>query len=394
MEFRTETVKKRLQYRLDKILARLHILQGLMIAYLNIDEVIAIIRKEDEPKPVLMKKFKLTDIQADAILDLKLRHLAKLEETKIRGEQDELSQERDAIEETLSSSKNLKDLIRKELLEDAEKYGDKRRSKIIVREEAKAMREEETLPIEPVTIILSEQGWIRAAKGHEIDAETLSYKAGDKLKKTTQGRSNQLVVLIDSNGRSYSLPAHKLPSARGQGEPLTSRLNPEPGATFEAILMGEPEQQYLFASDAGYGFIAKLEDCYSKNRAGKALLSVPKGAKALLPQPVTNIDDHYVAAATSEGRLLLFPLGFLPILARGKGNKIINISPKKAASREEFVTAITTLKEGSHLIITSGKRKMTLSFADLRAYQGERGRRGNKLPRGLQIVDQMVATGI
>ena len=336
-----------------------------------------------------MKKFNLSEIQADAILDLKLRHLAKLEETKIRAEEDELNQERDSIETTLSSSKNLKNLVRKELIEDAEKYGDARRSKLVVREEAKAMREEEILPTEPLTIILSQQGWIRAAKGHDIDASALNYKAGDTLKTTAQGKSNQLLVVIDSKGRCYSLPAHKLPSARGQGEPLTSRLSPEPGATFESILIGEPSQQYLFASDAGYGFIGKLEDCYSKNKSGKTLLSLPKGSKVLPPQPINNIDNEYIVAATNEGRLLLFPLGFMPILARGKGNKIINISAAKAAKHEEFISTITTIKEGSSLVLISGKRKMTLSFADLAAYQGERGRRGNKLPRGLRSVDQM-----
>jgi len=390
LDFRTTTVKRRLQFRLDKVQARLHILQGLMIAYLNIDEVINIIRNSDDPKLSLMQKFKLSELQADAILEIKLRHLAKLEEIKIRGEQDELNKECSELESILASAKKLKALLRKEVLEDTKLYGDARRSPIVVREEAKAMREEEVIPTEPVTIILSKQGWVRAAKGHEIDANVLSYKAGDSLKMTALGKSNQLAVFIDSTGRSYALPAHKLASARGQGEPLTGKLTPPPGATFEAVILGEPDERYLVATDAGYGFIVKLEDCYTKNRSGKVLLNVPKGAKVLLPRLVTNIDEQYVAAVSSEGRLLLFPVACLPALARGKGNKIISISSKSAATHEEYVSDLVVLSENNSLELHAGKRSFTLSFKDLANYQGERARRGNKLPRGLRSVERIV----
>lgn len=381
IEFRIKTVRRRTQFRLDKILARLHILQGLMIAYLNIDKVIAIIRHEDEPKPKLMKEFLLSELQADAILELKLRHLAKLEEMKIRGEQDELSQERDELEKILASPKKLKSVIRKELSDDAAKYGDKRRSPIVARAEAKAMREEEMVPTESVTVILSQQGWVRVAKGHEIDAATLSYKAGDSFKMQAFGRSNQLAVFLDSTGRSYSLPAHKLPSARGQGEPLTSRIAPPTGATFEAALLGEPEQLYLVSSDAGYGFIAKLEDFYSKNKAGKTFLSLPNGAKVLMPQIITNLESQYLAALTNEGRLLIFPIASLPILPRGKGNKIIHIPSSAVVAREEYVSDIVVLNENQELTLYSGNRTLVLQPNDLLQYQGERGRRGNKIPR-------------
>lgn len=384
LEFRIVTVKRRTQFRLDKVLARLHILQGLMIAYLNIDKVIAIIRHEDEPKSKLMKEFLLSDLQADAILELKLRHLAKLEEMKIREEQEQLSQERDELEKILASPKKLKGVIRKELSEDAAKYGDARRSPIVIRSEAKAMREDEMLPTEPVTVILSQQGWIRVAKGHEIDSTTLSYKAGDSFKMDAHGKSNQLAVFLDSTGRSYSLPAHKLPSARGQGEPLTSRLEPEAGATFEAVLIGEPEQYYLVASDAGYGFIAKLEDFYAKNKAGKAFLSLPNGAKVLPPQIITDLEAQYLAALTNEGRLLVFPVATLPILPRGKGNKILHIPSSAVVAREEFLVDIAVINEAQELTLYSGNRTLVLNTDDLLQYHGERGRRGNKIPRGFR----------
>lgn len=387
--FRTEIVKKRLQYRLDKILARLHILQGFLIAYLNIDKVIAIIRNEDNPKLVLMKTFSLSEEQADAILDLKLRHLAKLEEMKIRGEENELTKERDEINKILESEKLLKKLIRKELTSDAEKYGDERRSPVVVRGEAKAIREEEMLPIEPITVILSEQGWVRVAKSHEIDVSTLSYKAGDNFKMKALGKSNQLAVFLDSSGRSYSILANKLPSARGQGEPLTTKFAPEPNITFEAALIGEPEQNYIVASDAGYGFVVKLEDLYTKNRSGKTLLSLPKGAKVLAPKLVTNVETQYIAAVTNEGRLLLFPVALLPILPRGKGNKIIEIPSMRAQKHEEYVVDIAVLNENDNLILHSGSRTLTLKTNDLSYYQGDRGRRGSKLPRGFCKIDKI-----
>jgi topoisomerase IV subunit A len=387
LEFRQETVRRRLQHRLDKVLARLHILDGLLIAFLNIDEVIAIIRTEDKPKAVLMKRFNITDEQAEAILELKLRHLAKLEEMIIRGEQDELSKERDELEKILGSTRRLRTLIRKEIESDAKKYGDDRRSAIVKRAEALAIREDQMVSAEPITIVLSSQGWIRAGKGHEIDGSTLSYKAGDHFKSQVLGRTTLPAIFMDSMGRSYSLPGHSLPSARGQGEPLTGRLKPEPGATFEALLTGEMNQLYLIASDAGYGFITELENLVSKNRAGKSLLSLPKGAKVLTPLLVSDPETQYLAAISNEGRMLLFPLADLPKLPRGKGNKIMSIPSSRVANREEFLVALTLLNEGDSLTLVSGKRHLTIKTGDLAYYQGERGRRGNMLPRGFRKID-------
>ena len=387
--FRTETVRKRLQFRLDKVLERLHILEGLLVAFLNIDEVIKIIRKEDKPKPVLMKRFKISDIQAEAVLELKLRHLAKLEEMKIRGEQDELEIERAQLEKTLGSNARLKTLIRKEIIADAEKYGDDRRSPIVARAEATVIKETDMLPTELLTIILSTKGWVRAAKGHEIESEKLNYKSGDSFKSDALARSNQQVVFLDSTGRSYSMLAHTLPSARGQGEPLTGRTKPVPGSSFEAVLAGEPEQLYVLASDAGYGFIATLSDLFVKNRSGKSALKLPKGAKVLQPQAVSELENEFIAAATSEGRLLIFPLAELPVLPRGKGNKMISIPSARVASREEYVIDIAVLREKQSLVIFSGKRQVTIKAKDLAHYHGERGRRGSKLPRGYQRVDRM-----
>lgn len=389
LQYRTQTVRRRLQYRLDKVLERLHILDGLLIAYLNIDEVIHIIRTEDKPKPVLMERFNLTDIQAEAILELKLRHLAKLEEMKIRAEQEELAKERDMLEQTLNSPQRLKTLIKKELQHDAEHYGDDRMSPLVERGEAKAMKEEAMMPTEPVTVIVSAKGWIRAAKGHEVDPTALNYKAGDSYQMAVKGKSNQLVVVIDSTGRSYSVPAHKLPSARGQGEPLTGYFNPPAGATFEGLVMGQPEQYWLVTSDSGYGFVAMLSDFYTKNRAGKSLLTLPRGSRPMQPKLVTDIESQYLAAVTSEGRLLLFPLAILPVLPRGKGNKIISIPSAKVATHEEYMVDVVVLNENSSLTLYAGKRHLTLKPSDLAYYQGERGRRGNKLPRGLRRVDYM-----
>jgi topoisomerase IV subunit A len=387
LEFRTATVRRRLENRLAKVADRLHILDGLMIAFLNIDEVIAIIRKEDEPKPTLMKRFNLSAIQADAILDLKLRHLAKLEEIKITSEQKELAEERENLEKILGSNARLKKLVRQELLEDAEKYGDSRRSPLVARAEAKALRLEELVAVEPVTVVLSQQGWVRVAKGHDIDAKTLSYKAGDALKMTAQGRSNQLAVFLDSTGRSYSLPVNSLPSARGQGEPLNSRLNPPPGATFVAVLLGEPEQYCLVASDAGYGFIAKLEDFYTKNRAGKNLLKLPKGSKALAPRIITDLESQYLATVTNIGKMLLFPVADLPILGHGKGNKIIHIKSALVEKREEFIKDLIVLNENSKLILHSETKELAISPTDLAHYQGERARRGSNLPKKFMKID-------
>lgn len=392
LEFRRTTVRRRLEYRLEKVLKRLHILEGYLVAYLNIDEVIRIVREEDAPRPALMARFGLTEVQADAILDLKLRNLAKLEEMKIRGEQSELADERDDLEKTLGSDARLKTLIKKELEAVANDHGDERRSPIVAREEAKAFSELELTTADPMTIVLSEKGWIRAAKGHDIDPETLSYKSGDAFKLAAKGRSNQPTVVFDSTGRSYSLPSHQLPSARGQGEPLTGRINPPSGATFEALLTGVDADRYLLASDAGYGFIARFADLQTKNKAGKAVLSLPKGAGVLQPGSVGSADEAaMVAAVTNEGRLLVFPLTDLPELSRGKGNKIIGIPTPRAAAREELMVGAVVLVAGNVLQITAGKRHLKLKFTDLENYRGERGRRGNKLPNGFQKV---VAVGV
>jgi topoisomerase-4 subunit A len=387
LEFRFDTVRRRLEHRLGKVMDRLHLLDGLLIAFLNIDEVIRIIRTEDEPKPVLMARFGLTDVQAEYVLDTKLRQLARLEEMKIRAEQDELEKEREWLEKTLNSKARMKTLIKNELEEDAEKFGDARRSPLIERDVAEAIDETEMLPSEPLTVVLSERGWVRAAKGHDIDATALNYKAGDGFLDSANVRSSQQAVFLDSNGRSYSLPAHNLPSARGQGEPLTGKLAPAGNATFVATLGGDPDQWYLIASDAGYGFKIQLNDLYANKKGGKTLLNLPKGAKVLKPQPVTDTEKDAVVAITSEGRMLTFTISELPALARGKGNKIIGIPGKRVESREEYVVAIAVVPEGGKLVIYSGKRHMVLKASDLEHFVGERGRRGNKLPRGFQRVD-------
>ena len=389
LEFRKDTVKKRLNFRLEKVKERLHILDGLLIAYLNLDEVIHIIRTEDKPKAVLMKKFKLSDTQADSILDIKLRQLAKLEELKIKTEQGELSTERDELEKILGSAARLKTLIKKELQQDRDDFGDKRRSQLVEREEAQAMSEEQIISAEPTTVILSKKGWIRSAKGHDIDGSTLTYRAGDEYMSQARGRSNEQVFFLDSTGRSYSLSAHTLPSARGHGEPLTSRLKPAAGATFIGMLMGKNDQKVLIASDAGYGYVTELENMLCKNKAGKAFLKCPKGAIALAPAMVTDSEAQYIAAVTNEGRLLLFPIADLPELARGKGNKIINIPSKHVEDRSEFCVDIAVLNETDDLTLFSGKRKLTLKSKDLANFHGERGRRGNLLPRGFRKIEHI-----
>lgn len=388
--YRVGTVRRRLQFRLDKVEKRLHLLEGLLVAFLNLDEVIHIIRTEDQPKPVLMARFGLTEVQADYILDTRLRQLARLEEMKIRGEQDELAKERDKLLALLGSEAKLKKLVRQEILDDAEKYGDNRRSPIVARAEARALSETELMPTEPVTVVLSEKGWVRCAKGHDIDATGLSYKAGDGFKAAAPGRSNQYAVFIDSTGRSYSLAAHSLPSARGQGEPLTGRLTPPPGATFDCVLLPDDSALYVIASDAGYGFVVKGEDLQAKNKAGKALLTLPNGSLVVPPKPVTSVEDNWLAAVTTEGRLLLFPVRDLPQLGKGKGNKIIGIPGERVASREEYLTDLAVLPSGAALVLQAGKRTLTLKADDLEHYKGERGRRGNKLPRGFQRVDQLL----
>ena len=391
LTFREDTVRRRLQYRLDKVLKRLHILEGLLIAYLNIDEVIAIIRNEDKPKPVLMERFGISDTQAEAILELKLRHLAKLEEMKIRGEQEELEAERQKLEQILGSTRRLRTLIRKEITADAEKYGDERRSPIVARDAAQAIDPTSLVPSEPVTVVLSEKGWVRAAKGHEIDPEGLNYKSGDSYLASAHGRSNQPIYFLDTTGRSYTVQASTLPSARGQGEPLTGRLSPPAGARFVEVIGGEVKQKLLFASDAGYGYVATIADLASNKKAGKAFLRLPKGAEVVAPLPIAETQGQWVAAASNEGRLLLFPLADLPELSKGKGNKMISIPSKRAEAREELMAGVAVLQEDQGLTVVSGKRVLKIKPADLINYQGERGRRGQKLPRGFQRVDALIA---
>jgi topoisomerase-4 subunit A len=372
LKFRKDTVKRRLQHRLQIVTDRLHILDGLLIAYLSIDEVIAIIRKEDEPKPVLMKTFKLSDIQAEAILNLRLRNLAKLEETKIKGEQDELNDERDMLEKALNSAARLKTLIKKEILQDARDYGDDRRTAIVERDAAQALDETQLVSSEPVTVVLSQRGFARAAKGHEVDALALSYKPGDGYLAAAQGRSNQLAMFIDSTGRVYSVIAGALPSARGQGEPLSSRFKPPDGAEFCGAMIGDNEKRYLLASDAGYGFITKLGDLVTRNKAGKAILRVPSGGKAVVPAPVPADVECLIAAVSSIGRLLMFEMDELPELAKGKGNKLLNIPGKKYQNGEERLVAAAVVPEDGNLQVYSGTRMMTIKWDDSDPYYGER----------------------
>ena len=389
LQFRTATVRRRLGFRLDKVNSRLHMLDGLLIAFLNLDEVIHIIRTEDKPKQVLMERFRLTEEQVNYILDTRLRQLALLEEMKIRSEQEELLAERDELQAILGSERRLKTLIKKELLADADKFGDARRSALVEREAAQVLDETALIPSEAVTVVLSKNGWVRVAKGHDIDPEEMSYKAGDGFFMAARGRSNQLAVFIDSNGRTYALPAHGLPGARGQGEPLSGRLKPADGARFAGVMMGEPEQLFLLASDAGYGFVARLADMITRNKAGKSTLSVPKGADVLPPVTVRSHDDDWVVAATTEGYLLVIPLNEVPQLPRGKGNKIISIPSTKLKSREEYVAAIDCIQDGEKLTVHAGKKYKTMSAAEVDEYAGERGRRGHKLPRGYQKVERL-----
>ncbi len=386
LDFRFTTVRRRLEHRLAKVNDRLHLLDGLLIAFLNLDEVIRIIRHEDEPKAVLMQRFTLSDIQANYVLDTRLRQLARLEEMKIRAEQDALAKERSDLEKTLGSKQRMKTLIRKELEADALEYGDERRSPIVQREIAQALDEQSLAPSEAVTIVLSEKGWVRSAKGHEIDPVTLSYKAGDSYLDSVPMRSNQQVVFLDSHGRSYSLPAHGLPSARGQGEPLTGRLSPPPGAQFVAVLAGEQEQWFVVASDAGYGFRVQLQDMLANKKAGKAILSVPNNARALKPARQFSEQDR-VVVVTSDGHMLVFPASELPAMSRGKGNKLISLPVKKGAAAAALVVAIASVPATAQLKVLSGKRHVVLKPADLDAYLGERGRRGGTLPRGFQKID-------
>ncbi|HFE37772.1 MAG TPA: DNA topoisomerase IV subunit A, partial [Gammaproteobacteria bacterium] len=387
LSFRTNTVRKRLEYRLEKVLQRLHILEGLLIAFLNIDEVIHIIRTEDHPKPVLMSRFELSDPQAEAILELKLRHLAKLEEMKIRGEQDELQAEREKLELTLSSERRLRTLVKKEIQADTKEYGDARRSPIIARQAAQALDPSALVPSEAITVILSEKGWVRAGKGHDIDVSALSYKAGDSFLMSVKTKTNQHVLFIDSSGRCYSLPGHGFPSARGHGEPLTGRLNPPPGAVFRGIIPAQAQEMVFLSTDAGYGFIARVSDLYTKNKAGKAAISVSKGARVMLPQRVTDPASECLAVATNTGYLLLFSLDELPVLSKGKGLKLINLAASKSQAREEYVQSVAILGVEDKLVLHAGNKQKVLKAKELDHYLNERGRRGLKLPRAYQKLD-------
>ena len=389
LTFRRITVTRRLQYRLDKVLSRLHILEGLMIAFLNIDEVIEIIRHEDDPKAELMARFNLSDEQADAILNLRLRHLAKLEENQLKAEQNELEKERLNLEAILGSERRLNTLIKKEIQEDAKKYANPRMSQLVEREEAKMISESDMTPAEPVTVILSEMGWVRCAKGHDIDPKSLSYKAGDNYRAHACGKSNQAVVFIDSTGRSYALDPLSLPSARSQGEPLTGKLNLPAGATIEYVVMASEQQELLMASDAGYGFICKFEDLIARNKAGKALISLPENAKVMEPKTLANA-TALVVAMTSAGRMLIFPAKDLPALSKGKGNKIVTIPAENAKERGELLVKLLLISDQASLEFHSGKRKIVLKPEDLQKFRAERGRKGSTLPRGLHTNVEIV----
>jgi topoisomerase-4 subunit A len=389
LQFREQTVIRRLEFRLNKIKERLHILDGLLVAYLNLDEVIRIIRENDEPKPVLMQQFKLTDLQAEAILQIRLRQLAKLEEIKIKNERQELVKEKNWIEKTLASKQRLKTLMKNELREDAQKYGDERRTLIVEREEARAIKAVELTAVEPVTVVLSTGGWVRAAKGHELEPANLTYKAGDGFLSAARGKTTHPAIFLDTKGRSYSLPAHTLASARGHGEPLTGKLTPSNGARFLSVLMGSSDQKVLLASDAGYGFMTDIANMVTKNTKGKSLLSVPKDCEPLPPLSVNNYETDLLAAITTEGRMLVIPVRALPELPRGKGNKIIHIPPARYKKREEYVKLLEVIPEDATIKIHAGKQSVRLTPEIISYFIGERGRRGKKLPRGYRKADRI-----
>ena len=389
LHYRTDTVRRRLQFRLDKVDKRLHLLEGLLIAFLNMDRVIHIIRTEDSPKLALMAEFSLTDTQADYILETRLRQLARLEEMKIRGEQDELLIEKADLTDKLGNESKLRGLVRSEIIADAATYGDDRRSPLVTRGEAKAMSDNELTPSEPVTVVLSDKGWVRCGKGHDLEGETLSYKAGDSFKCAAIGRSNQSAVFMDTTGRTYSLLANTLPSARGQGEPLTGKLSMPPAASCEWVMLPDDSALYVIASDAGYGFVVKGEDLQAKNKNGKALVNLPDGAKTLLPTLIGNPETDLITAVTTEGRLLTFPVSDLPQLGKGKGNKIIGIPSERAEKREELLIQLVVHAKDANLMVTAGKRTMTLKPSDLEAYHNMRGKRGSMLPKGFQKVESI-----
>lgn len=394
LEHRLFTVRRRLQHRLDQVLDRLHILAGLLIAYLNVDEVIRIIRTEDEPKPVLMARFELTGIQADAILDLKLRHLAKLEEMKIRGEQDKLEQERKGLELTLSSDRRMRTLLRKEIIADAERHGDERRSALVQREAAAAMSESDLTPSEPVTVVLSQMGWVRSARGHEVDPSTLNYRTGDEYGQSARGRSQQQAVFLDDNGRAYSVLAQQLPSARGHGEPLTSRFQQPAAAAFRGVILSEPSEKVLLANSAGFGFFTSVENLISRQRSGKQVMSLPDGAQLLSPSRVYNPEEDALVVGTSAGYLLCYYLSELPDLPKGKGIKLIQIPPARQKNNEEKVVGAVVVPANGICKIWAGQKFLRLTYNELEEYWGERAQRGYKLPRGYQKVTQIVCEEI
>jgi topoisomerase-4 subunit A len=389
LKFRMDTVTRRLEFRLDQVVDRLHILEGLLIAYLNIDEVIRIIRSEDKPKPVLMKHFDLTGTQAEAILELKLRHLARLEEMKIKGEQEELAAEQQSLEKILGSKARLKTLIKKELTADAKAHGDARRSVLVERGAATALKQEDLVPSEPVTVVLSKSGWVRVAKGHEIDPTTLNYRAGDEFHHAARGRSNEQAVFLDSVGRAYALPAHTLPSARSLGEPLSSRFNISAGAGFLYTLGGDARQKIVLASSFGYGFITELGNLHSRMKAGKAMITVPAGAVPVAPALIDPKASKTIICVTSDGYLLAFPLEDLPELSKGKGNKLINIPPKRLKEGEEFMVGMAVMAQRDEILVWAGQRYLRMGGKDIDHFRGERAKRGRKLPRGFQRVTKI-----
>ncbi|MBT0727109.1 DNA topoisomerase IV subunit A [Rosenbergiella australiborealis] len=388
LTYRRDTVRRRLSYRLEKVLNRLHILEGLLVAFLHIDEVIEIIRQEDAPKPALVARFGLSDTQAEAILELKLRHLARLEEVKIRGEQQELEKERGELQALLASERKMNTLLKKELQADAKLYGDDRRSPLQERAEAKAISETDLVPSEPITVVLSQMGWIRAARGHDIDPTGLSYKAGDSYLASAKGKSNQPVSLIDSTGRSYTLDPSTLPSARGQGEPITGKLSLAPGATVQQVLMAPDETKLLMACDAGYGFICTFADLQSRTKTGKALLTLPDQAKVMPPQFLDESRDQLLAI-TEAGRMLIFSVDDLPQLSKGKGNKIVAIPSADFAAGKDKLAWLVLISAQSSVTLHVGKRKLKLRSEELQKFNAERGRKGTLLPRGLQRIDRV-----
>jgi topoisomerase-4 subunit A len=391
LEFRQETVRKRIRFRLEKIEKRLHLLEGLLVAFLNLDEVIRIIRTEDEPRAALIARFGLSETQADYILETRLKQLARLEEMKLRGEQDELAKEQDKLQSVLASNAKLRKQVKEELLADAKKYGDARRSQLVQREAAQAINQAELIPSEPVTVVLSAKGWARAAKGHDVDAATLGYREGDRLLHAVRGRSTQQVAFIDSTGRSYSTAAHTLPSARGNGEPLSGRFTLPAGARVTGAAIADSDARYVVASSFGYGFVTRFENFTSRQKAGKQLLNPSEGAEALPPASMMEAGSDWIVAVTSAGHLLAFPAKELPELDKGKGNKLIQVPPAKLRSGEEKVVAVTSVRQGGELTVYSGKQKLVLSWRDLQAYEGTRATRGHALPRGYTRVDGVVA---